>query len=72
MSLRDNSRGAGREMGTREAAAYLGYTLSTFYTKVREIHHRKERGQLFFTAEALDKFRVAQSSEHVPVPQDAA
>ena len=72
MSLEDNSRGTAREMGTREAAAYLGYTLKTFYTKVQEIRHRKERGVLYFTNEALDEFRAAQSSEHIPKPQEVA
>ena len=72
MSLGDNNRVAGREMGAKEAAAYLGYTLATFYTKVRLIRHRKERGVLYFTTAALDEFREAQSSEHVPEPQEVA
>ena len=66
MGSRDNS---GRTIGTEEAAAYLGYTLASFYTKVKEIRHKKERGQLFFTTEALDEFAAAQSTEHVPAAE---
>ena len=65
MKTEDNEQ----EMGSREAAAYLGYTLGSFYTKVREIRHRKERGELFFSAEALDEFRAAQSVEHIPATE---
>ena len=68
MTLRDNNR----EMGTREAAKYLGYTLSTLRNKASLIRHRKERNVLYFTAEALDEFRAAQSHEHIPEPLEVA
>ena len=56
------------ELSTREAAAYCRYRLRTFYTRVNEIPHRKERGVLFFTIAALDEFKAAQSVEHIPEP----
>ena len=65
--VKDNNRGP-RELRTPEAAAYCGYTLGSFYTKVGEIRHRKERGQLFFPIDALDEFKTARSTEHVPEP----
>lgn len=54
------------ELNTREAAAYCRYRLRTFYVRLHEIPHRKERGRCFFTIGALDKFKAAQSVEHVP------
>ena len=56
-----------RPLRAREAAAYCGYTLRSFYNRVREIRHRKERGTLYFFVKDLDEFKAAQSSEHVPV-----
>ena len=55
------------ELSATEAAAYCGYTLGSFYLRVKEIRHRKERGRLYFPIEALDEFKAAQSTEHVPV-----
>ena len=68
---KDNNRGP-QEMSTPEAAAYCGYTLGSFYTKVRKIRHRKHRGQLFFPIDALDAFKAAQSTEHIPAIKGAA
>ena len=56
------------ELSTGEAAAYCRYRLRTFYTRVNEIPHRKERGVLFFTIAALDELKAAQSVEHIPEP----
>ena len=55
------------ELTAREAAAYCHYTPRTFYIKVCEIPHRKERRRLFFKVSDLDAFVEAQRSQHVPV-----
>ena len=62
----DNNNESPSELNAEQAAAYCGYTLNTFYLKVKQIRHRKERGLLYFTVASLDEFKAAQSTEHVP------
>ncbi len=56
------------ELDSQQAAEYLGYTLQTFYQKVKAIRHRKYRGVLYFTKDALDEFQAGQTTEHIPEP----
>ncbi len=62
----DDNKSRPRELSTTEAAAYCGYTIHSFYLRVNEIRHRKERGRLYFSVDALDEFKAAQSTERVP------
>jgi len=55
------------ELSAPEAAAYLGYTLKSFYNNISDsIPHRKSRNRLYFKTEELDAFLEAQSTNHVP------
>ena len=56
-----------RELTTAEAAAYLGYTLRSFYKRTRDIPHRKFRGQLYFKVADLASFNESRTTRHVPV-----
>jgi len=61
-----------RELTAKEAAAYLGYTLQSFYNRVADIRHRKIRGALYFRPKDLDEYAGRQIYEHIPEPEDAA
>lgn len=63
--------GCSKELDTAEAAAYCGYSVGYFYTRLGEIPHRKERNRNYFTVAALDEFIAAQSTEHVPTSTEA-
>lgn len=60
------SYGKDRELTAAESAAYLGYTIRSFYKIKREIPHRKTRGILAFRVSDLDAFNESRSVEHVP------
>lgn len=55
-----------RVLTAAESAAYLGYTLRSFYKIKWEIPHRKTRGILYFKLSDLDAFNESRSVQHVP------
>ena len=55
-----------RLLTAKEAAAYLGYTMQSFYNRVRSIRHTKDRGVLYFDVEDLDAYRASHVVAHVP------
>ena len=58
---RDNNQ---RELTAAESAAYLGYTLRSFYKQVPKIPHRKRSGVLSFKIVDLDEFDASRTTVH--------
>jgi excisionase family DNA binding protein len=56
---RPSESSVGGWMGSKEAAAYLGFSLPTLYRRLDEIPHHQDspRGHLHFLREELDAWR---------------